>query len=86
MEKREINWLIRTQDADNEQDSGWQLFYGDEDDDYLDHSENAEIISLEAVLSFEPLLENVFGQDGNAYEYSKKENTYAEVPNWENPE
>lgn len=74
LEKKQINWVIRTDDLENERDSGWQLFYGDESDEYLDDVDNAAIVSLEDILAFEPLLEDVFSSHGYAYEYSEKEN------------
>lgn len=79
LDKRQINWVVRTDDLDNEQDSGWQLFYGDESDEYLEDSRNAKIISLEQVLSFEPLLESVFSTYGYAYEYSERNNKFIKV-------
>ncbi|MPQ45053.1 immunity protein Imm33 domain-containing protein [Clostridium tarantellae] len=79
LNKRQINWVVRTDDLDNEQDSGWQLFYGDESDQYLENSKNAKIISLEQVLDFEPLLESVFSNYGYAYEYSERNNKFIEV-------
>ncbi|WPC40103.1 DUF2185 domain-containing protein [Clostridium sp. JS66] len=79
LEKRQVNWVVRTDDLDNDQDSGWQLFYGDESEQYLDDYANANIISLEDVLSFEPLLEEVFSNFGYAYEYSEAKNKFVEV-------
>lgn len=79
LENRQINWVVRSGDLENEQDSGWQLFFGDESPSYLDDPKNASIVSLEHVLSFEPLLESVFGSSGNAYEYSSETNSFIEV-------
>lgn len=79
LDNKQINWVFRTDDLNNEQDSGWQLFYGDESEEYLEDSKNSTIISLELVLSFEPLLESVFCQHGYAYEYSKLNNKFIEV-------
>lgn len=78
LDRRQINWVVRTDDLNNEQDSGWQLFYGDEDEQYLEDTNNAAIISLEDALSFEPLLESVFGSFGYAFEYSESENKFVE--------
>jgi len=55
------------------------LFYGDEDEAYLDDSSNASIISLGQVLVFEPLLESVFGGIGTSYEFSEAENYFLEL-------
>ncbi|MHC1683044.1 MAG: DUF2185 domain-containing protein [Clostridiaceae bacterium] len=79
LDNRQINWVVRTDDLENEQDSGWQLFYGDESDQYLEDACNAKLISLEQVLSFEPLLESVFSSHGYAYEYSELDNKFIEV-------
>lgn len=79
LEERQINWVVRTDDLNNDQDSGWQLFYGDESPEYLDDSSNSSIVSLEYILSFEPLLENVFNSYGYAYEYSARANKFVEV-------
>lgn len=79
LENRQINWVVRTDDLNNEQDSGWQLFYGDETPEYLDDTSNSAIVSLENVLSFEPLLEAVFSSSGYAYEYSEDDNKFIEV-------
>lgn len=46
---------------------------------FLDDYANAKIISLEDVLYFEPLLEDVFSNSGYAYEYSETENKFVEV-------
>lgn len=78
LEKRQINWIVRSSDPNHEEDSGWQFFYGDESTEYLDKSDNASIILLEEALSFEPLLEEVLGGDGDAYEYSEKLNRFVE--------
>lgn len=79
LESRQVNWVIRTDDLVDEQDSGWQLFYGDESQEYLDESGNGKIVSLEQILSFEPLLESVFSSRGYAYEYSEEDNKFIEV-------
>lgn len=79
LENKQVNWVVRTDDLNNEQDSGWQLFYGDESPEYLDDSNNSALVSLERVLSFEPLLETVFCNFGYAYEYSTSANKFLEV-------
>ncbi len=79
LDERQINWVVRSDDLYNEQDSGWQFFYGDEDEQYLEDTNNSKIISLEQVLSFEPLLEEIFSSSGYTYEYSESENKFIEV-------
>ena len=79
LENKQINWVVRSDDLNNEQDSGWQLFYGDESESYLDDAKNASVVSLKHVLTFEPLLEDVFRCSGNAFEYSSRLNKFIEV-------
>lgn len=79
LDKRQINYVVKSDEINNDQDSGWLLFYGNEDEAYLDDSSNASIISLEQVLGFEPLLESVFGGIGTSYEFSETENKFLEL-------
>lgn len=79
LEYRQINWAIRTDEKDSEEDSGWQLFYGGESADYLNDPNNAKIIFLENVLAFEPLLEKAFNSSGNNYKYSIDINDFEEI-------
>ncbi len=78
-ENRQINWVVRTDDVDGVEDSGWQLFFGNEDNEYLDESSNAKLVTLEEVLVFEPLLEGIFAGRGNRFEYNSNENKFIEV-------
>ncbi len=78
LERHEINWAFYDDDRMDEQDSGWQLFYGGEDDEYLDDPENVKLVSLEYVLSFEPRLEKVFLSDGDGFRYDEKMNAFVE--------
>lgn len=72
IEKNEINWVVRTDDLCDEEDSGWQMFYGDEDEEFLENLENALLITLMEALQREPLLEKVFVENGHSYEYDEK--------------
>ena len=69
LKAKEINWLVRDE-PDNAQDSGWQLFYGDESESYLNEPNNCVIISLEEALQLEPRLEKVFLSEHDAFEWS----------------
>lgn len=53
-------------------------FFGDEDDDYLNDYHNVTIISLENAMQIEPLLENVFTQNGEAYVFDRSLNMFVE--------
>ena len=76
---QQINWVIRTDDINNDLDSGWQFYYGDESEEYLDIVDNCKIVSLENILSFEPLLEDILGLSGKYYEYSEEVNKFIEA-------
>ncbi len=76
--EKEINYVFRANDFMNEKDSGYQFFFGDEDDAYLADPHNALLISLEQALSFEPLLETIIGKDGMAYVYDDEIHSFVE--------
>lgn len=57
---RQIRTIQYTNERFDDKDSGWRLFYGDEDDHVLDRMECFRLISLEEAVSILPELENVF--------------------------
>ena len=75
LENKEINWVFKSTPLD-EKDSGWQLFYGDEDSEYILDSSNIQRISMEEVLRNEPLLEYVFSKKIDNAEYSSRVNKF----------
>lgn len=78
IEKKEINWCVLDEPHDD-QDSGWQMFYGDEDEEYLDDSSNAKLLTLSRIMAFEPLLEPVFQSNWGAAEYNEKTNSFIQA-------
>ena len=78
MNKKEINWAYKDEPLNN-MDSGWQLFYGDEDDNYNSNPSNIIIVSLEYILSFEPRLEDVFASENTAFEWNEKDMKFIEA-------
>ncbi len=78
LEKRQVNWILR-EETSREEDSGWQFYFGDEDQDYLDIVENCQIITLKEVLSFEPRIETILGSSHNAFEWNEEENQFVEA-------
>ena len=75
--RREINWAVHDV-PHNPQDSGWQFFTGYESQEDLDDPSKITIISLEAALDIEPLLETVLDKDGEAYVYQAEKNAFVE--------
>lgn len=83
LEKREINKICRVEEDEliDENDSGWELFYGDEigNEEYCNNPENTLLITLDEVLDFEPLLEEPFCKKGKAYKFNEEKNVFEEV-------
>lgn len=75
LENKEINWVFKSTSID-EKDSGWQLFYGDEDSEYILNSSNIQKISIMEALRKEPLLEYVFTEKIENAEYSSRLNKF----------
>ena len=75
--RREINWAVHDV-PHHPQDSGWQFFTGYESQEDLDDPSKITIISLEAALDIEPLLETVLDKDGEAYVYQAEKNAFVE--------
>ena len=48
-DEQRIGYLYR-EEPDREEDSGWRIMCGDEDDEYMDNVDNMQIVSLGAVL------------------------------------
>ncbi len=76
LEHREVNWALHTDDLCDEQDSGWTLCYGGEDDAYWEDTNNTSVISLGEALSFEPLLREAFTGGAAAYHYDAEQNRF----------
>jgi len=53
-----VAYLYR-ESPDNERDSGWRVFGGDEDQDYADDASNFAFYNASTLLGFEPQLEAV---------------------------
>jgi hypothetical protein len=70
LEKRQVNWVLKGEPS-KEEDSGWQFYFGDEDQDYFDIVDNCKIITLKEVLSFEPRIEKVLESSHNAFEWNE---------------
>lgn len=65
---RHIETIQLSAERFDDKDSGWRLFYGDEDDHVLDRMECFRIITLEEAISILPELENII--------YSNIKSTY----------
>lgn len=79
LENRQIGWAARTDEKHDIHDSGWQFFFGDESQKYLENPANSTLVRITDVLVFEPLLEAVLCGRGKAYEYSEEQNKFIEA-------
>ncbi|MBC9914394.1 immunity protein Imm33 domain-containing protein [Chitinophaga varians] len=84
LQNREINWLFRDK-PHNEQDCGWQFFYGDEDNTYLNDHRNAVILPLNKILEMEPRLEKAMASGHQAFEWDEEAMDYTAVKDWQTP-
>ena len=82
LENQKIQWALQDSPL-NEEDSGWQLYFGDEDEQYLDNYDNSTLITLENVLLFEPKLAKVFASEHNAYEWDETTKDFVEIADYE---
>ena len=58
-------WLYR-EDPDNERDSGWRVFAGDEADEYVADSANCSVLPLRELISADPGVETVLTEPAPA--------------------
>ena len=50
-----VGFMLREEPGDDE-DSGWQLFAGDEDDEYTDNIDNMELCPIYSITGIDPVL------------------------------
>lgn len=50
--KRKVHYMYR-ETPDNNQDSGWRFFCGDEDDEYVNTPDNIAVYDINTILSFD---------------------------------
>lgn len=78
LENKKIGKAVRTDEIAAVDDSGWRLSFGDEDKEYLSSPNNISLITLESALSYEPLLEKVFEEEGYIYIYDEEKGFFTE--------
>lgn len=81
LENKKIRKAVRTDEVAAVDDSGWKLYFGDEDEEYLKDPANAALTTLEAVIAFEPLLADIFGEEGFVYIYDEDEKRFVSADN-----
>lgn len=70
-EKNKIGFAYREQ-PDNETDSGWRFFVGDENQEYVDDANNIVLLSIEEVINLDESIKTIL--DNNINTAFEKEN------------
>lgn len=69
LEKQAIHYMHRAKPAENTPDSGWRFMYGNEDAEYLQDTDNTEVVSLNTVCNFQPdILAYIHTEVGKGFE------------------
>lgn len=77
-----VHWMYREK-PDREQDSGWRLFAGDEDEEYLNDPQNTRVMRIYFVMDLDPSLLVPFkGAVGTAFERASRDGEWVEVRDW----
>ncbi|WP_342480141.1 DUF2185 domain-containing protein [Paenibacillus sp. FSL L8-0340] len=77
-----VRWMYRTP-ATREEDSGWRLFAGDEDNEYLNNPNNTQLMRVYPILDLDSsLLEPFQHEVGTAFERGSKDGGWVEVKDW----
>ena len=67
-ERRKVRFMYRER-PDNEQDSGWRFFSGDEDQDYVDNPAHIAVYDVETILKLDRDVEPwLSAPEGSAFE------------------
>ena len=63
--------------SDNDQDSGWRFFCGDEDDDYVSNPDNIAIYDINTILAIDKsILPYLESREGMAFEREDENSTF----------
>lgn len=83
---RRIGTIQFTNERFDDKDSGWRLFYGDEDDHVLDRMECFRLITLEEAVSILPSLEDILDRTECTYYHAEADGSLTESDSFESPD
>lgn len=83
---RKIGTVQFTDERYDDTDSGWRLFYGDEDDHVLDRMECFRLITLEEAVSILPSLEDILDKTECTYYHAGTDGALTESDTFEAPD
>ena len=70
------SWMYR-EESDKDGDSGWRVFSGNEDDDYLDDPRNFKFITSDQLIAIDDSLKsNLLAPIGSSFERDDKTNKW----------
>ncbi|CAM1352200.1 MULTISPECIES: DUF2185 domain-containing protein [Tenacibaculum] len=76
-------WMYR-EESENEGDSGWRVFSGNEDDNYLDNPDNFKLVSSEQLIAIdESIKANLLAPYGFSFEKNPETNDWEMVDDGE---
>lgn len=78
-----VGFLYREEIPVFEQDSGWRIFSGNEDDDYANNPDNFIIMRLNEVLDKHSEINSLLSQYSGAWEWDEVNQQYVAVSDWQ---
>lgn len=66
-----------------EQDSGWRIFSGAEDDEFADNTHNFDTILLSKILEAHPEISPLMTEREGAWEWDDDQETFVAVSDWQ---
>lgn len=54
MDGCQIGYMVRSEPSEGNPDSGWQFFYGNEDQEYLNDVNHVQVFSLNTICNYDP--------------------------------
>lgn len=77
--RRKVRFMYH-ENADNDQDSGWRFFCGDEDDDYANNPDNIAIYDIHTIVDIDESIRSFLGAvAGTAFEREDEKTDFVEV-------
>lgn len=76
-EKRKIRFMYR-EEPDNNQDSGWRFFSGDESQEYVENPDNLGVYDVNTIIKIDPDIEEFLDGDiGDAFERNDERDKFS---------
>lgn len=66
-----------------EQDSGWRIFSGAEDDDFADNTDNFDTVLLSEILNANPEIAPLMHEAEGAWEWDNETEQFVVVADWQ---